>query len=92
MFTENISAFFADFAGDAQLGGQAVRGIFDNAYALGAVGVGMASTRPTFTLATAMVAGEPVGQALVYAGRTWLVAEHEPDGTGLSRLYLEAVA
>lgn len=89
MFTQDVSAFFQDFAGDATLAGLAVRGIYDNAYTLGAAGVGMASTRPTFTLPTASVVGEAVGQALVHAGHVYMVAEHEPDGTGISRLFLE---
>lgn len=75
----------------AILGGVEVRGVFDNGYAMGAVGMsGMASTQPVFTLATDALAGEAVGQTLQVNGVAYLVAAHEPDGTGMSRLLLEA--
>lgn len=70
--------------------GQAVAGIFDNGYALGNVGMsGMVSTQPTFTLPTASISGEPVGQTLVVNATSYYVSAHEPDGTGMSRLILE---
>lgn len=70
--------------------GQAVAGIFDNGYALGNVGLtGMASTQPTFTLPTASISGEPVGQTLMVNAISYYVSAHEPDGTGMSRLILE---
>lgn len=90
MFTEDLSIFFADFGVPATLGGVAVVGLFDQAHELGNVGlVGMAGTQPVFTLATASLAGDPVGQPLVVNATTYSVAAHEPDGTGLSRLLLE---
>ena len=70
--------------------GPAVAGVFDNGYALGNVGLtGMASTQPTFTLPTASISGEPVGQTLVVNSTSYYVSVHEPDGTGMSRLILE---
>ena len=95
MFTENLSAFFADFGVAATLGGStAVRGVFDDGHALGSVGlVGMAGTQPMFTLPTDSVTpADPVGQTLVIGARSFTVAEHQPDGTGVSRLMLEAAA
>ena len=95
MFTENLSAFFADFGVAATLGGStAVRGVFDEAYALGSVGLaGMAGAQPVFTLPTASITpADPVGQPLVIGARAFTVAAHEPDGTGVSRLILEAAA
>jgi len=91
MFSENIPAFFADFGVAATLGGNAVRGVFDNGFALGSVGlVGMSGTQPTYTLPTASVTpADPVGQALVIGADVYAVAAHEPDGTGVSRLVLE---
>jgi hypothetical protein len=91
MFTENIPAFFADFGVAATLGGNAVRGVFDNGFALGSVGlVGMSGTQPTYTLPTASVTpADPVGQPLVIGAEVYAVAAHEPDGTGVSRLVLE---
>jgi Phage Head-Tail Attachment len=88
------TAVFSHLANaEAQIGGGApVPGIFDNGYALGAVGIGMAGTQPTITLATASVSGEAVGQTLVVNGSSYYVAAHEPDGTGVSRLLLEVLA
>jgi len=78
---------------DATLNGIAVMGIFDNANAIGSVGpFGMASTQPTLTLPTASVPANPVGLSALVGAVTYLVAAHEPDGTGVSRLLLEASA
>lgn len=95
MFAEDISVFFsqAGFAHACTLGGVAVSAIFDNGYSLGgAGGLGMASTQPSITLPTASVPASPVGVAVVVGGNSYLVAAHEPDGTGVSRLLLEASA
>jgi hypothetical protein len=91
MFVENTAAFFTDFGQTATVGGVSVSGIFDKGYALGSVGaMGMASSQPTLTLATASVPASPVGTAVVVGGGNYLVGAHEPDGTGMSRLLLEA--
>lgn len=93
MFTEDLAPFFADFGADATLSGQAVRGIFSDPHAVGAVGsIGMADSQPDFTLATADVPANPVGALLVASGVTYTVVAHEPDGTGVSRLLLEPTA
>lgn len=92
-FAEDLSVFFSatEFAATAAtLNGVAVKGIFDAAYdAAGAGAYGMASTQPTLTLATASVPVNPVGLAVVVNAVNYLVAAHEPDGTGVSRLLLE---
>lgn len=73
--------------------GVGVTAIFDNGYALGNVGMlGMASTQPAIRLATTDVPANPVGMAVVVNAVTYLVAAHEPDGTGDSRLLLELAA
>jgi hypothetical protein len=87
--TEDLAPFFADFAVDATVNGAAVRGIFDNGFALGAVGIGMAGTQPTLRLRTADVTADPVGQAVSVNAVAYTVAAHEPDGTGVSVLMLE---
>lgn len=93
MFTEDFTPYFADFGVDATLNGVAVRGLLDAPYAVGSVGsVGMAGTEPAFTLPTASVPAGVVGMALVAGGKTYTVAAHEPDGTGVSRLVLEDAA
>lgn len=93
MMTEALSAFFsaAEFASTVTVNGVTVAAIFDNANALGSVGpYGMASTQPTLTLPTTSVPANPVGLSAVVGAVTYLVAAHEPDGTGVSRLLLEA--
>lgn len=88
-------AFFntAEFAVTGVLDGAAVVGILDKGYALGAVGmVGMAGSQPVFTLSTAQVDGDPVGKTLTVGTESYVVAAHEPDGTGVSRLLLEVSA
>lgn len=94
MFAADLATFFAPPAGQAvTVGGMVVFAIFDNGYALGSVGpFGMASTQPTLTLATANVPAAPEGQAAVVNGVAYVVATHEPDGTGVSRLLLEMSA
>lgn len=92
-FVEDFSAFFnpADFAFNANLGGVVIACIFDKAYQLGNVGnSGMATTAPVLTLATAVVPADPVGTAVVVSGVSYTVVAHEPDGTGVSLLMLEA--
>ena len=101
MFAEDLTPFFhPDSVGVsiATVGGVAGLGVqFDNGYALGNVGMlGMASSQPAIVLPAAQVPAEPVGTAVVItAGQgvgSYLVAAHEPDGTGISRLVLEASA
>ena len=76
---------------DATVNAVAVSGIFDNGYALGNAGMlGMATSQPSLTIATTDVPATPVGAAVVVNATSYLVAAHEPDGTGLSRLLLES--
>ncbi len=87
---EDLSPFFADFAVTATVDGASVSAIFDNGYQASAVGaLGMASSMPTLTLPTASVPASPVGKAVVVAGISYTVAEHQPDGSGVSTLVLE---
>lgn len=79
-----------EFAAPAMLAGAQVRGIFDNAYRQGEVGYnGMASTQPVFLVATSDVPANPVGASLVVNATSYLIASVEPDGTGMSQLFLE---
>ena len=93
MIQDPITVFFnpGEFGVEATLAGQPVRGILDRGYALGNVGlVGMAGTQPVFICPTP--AGDPVGQLLKIGANSYVVAAHEPDGTGVSRLLLEVSA
>ena len=92
MFAEDLSAFFnpAEMADSITLNSVAVSAMFDNGYALGNVGtMGAAGAQPILTLATTNVPANPVGTLAVVNGTTYSVAAHEPDGTGVSTLYLE---
>ncbi|EJL77355.1 hypothetical protein PMI15_04677 [Polaromonas sp. CF318] len=99
-FEEDFATFFDtdEFAVDATLNGVEVRLIFDRAYQFGDVGgAGMASTQPVATIATSAVPSSVEGKALVVQGSqpgfpialSFTVAAHEPDGTGVSQLFLE---
>ena len=93
MIQDPIRVFFnpGEFGVEATLAGEPVVGILDRGYALGNVGlVGMAGTQPVFTCPTP--AGDPVGQVLMVGADRYVVAAHEPDGTGVSRLLLEVSA
>ena len=79
-------------------GGDQVPVIFDNAYARGDVGaLGMASTQPAITLPTAAVPASPRGKTAVVTSTlhgtlNFKIVDHEPDGTGVSVLFLEKSA
>ena len=93
-FTEDLAAFLdpEDFAVDCTVGGEALRGIFDNAHALAAVGeVGMASSLARLTVASADLPASPLGTAVTVDGQAddFTVVEVQPDGTGMTVLVLE---
>ena len=93
MFTEDLSVFMnaAEFATTCTLNGATVTGIFDSAYLTASVGgFGAASSQPMLTLPSASVPANPVGLSAVINAVTYLVTASEPDGTGLTRLILEA--
>jgi hypothetical protein len=99
-FDEDLSVFFDtdELAVDATLDGVAVRVVFDRAYQFGDVGgAGMASTQPVATIASSALPSSVEGKALVVSGSqpgfplslSFTVVTHEPDGTGVSQLFLE---
>lgn len=99
MFVEDLAPFFdAESVGVsiATVGGVVGVGVqFSGAYALGNVGnLGMASSQPAITLPDSAVPADPVGSAVVITQGnglgSYLVAEHQPDGSGISVLLLEA--
>lgn len=75
-----------------------VIGIFDNDYVVAEVGAaGMSATAPAVTLRTCdLPPGCHTGASVeieYLGGRSWWrLAEHQPDGTGLSVLLLERTA
>lgn len=71
-------------------GGAAASVIFDEAYAMAAAGsLGLASTSPAITIFTSDLPASPEGTPVVVRGVSYTVAEHRPDGAGLSVLLLE---
>lgn len=92
MIGDDLTPFFVkgDFcAADDTLAGAPVVGIFDAEYMVDGGGMGMSSSRPAFTMATASVPATPIGQILMHAGKAYRVEDHQPDGTGKSVLILE---
>lgn len=101
MFAEDTTLFFdtaTGFGSTATVGGVPNVGvIFDNAYAQSGVGfIGMASSQPAITLPDAAVPAQPVGATvLITQGPglgSYVVASSEPDGTGITKLFLELAA
>ncbi len=75
----------------AQVDGVQVAGIFSNGYSAAPVGpLGMATTGPMLELPTASVPRSPEGKRVIVRSSAYVIAEHQPDGTGSSRLILEA--
>lgn len=72
-------------------GAAAVGGIFDNGYAVGAVGpLGMGGAEPSVVLPDSAVPAQPVGLTVAVNGVAYVVANAEPDGSGATRLLLES--
>ncbi len=90
MFVESFAPFFEEFAVACTVNGVARRGIFDTPYKMGAIAsAGISGIGPTLMLPTSQVSADPVGQAVVVNATNYVVAAHEPDGTGVSTLVLE---
>lgn len=99
-FTEDLTAFFSssDFAHDATWtpaaggGPYTVQVIFENAYREYAVGeAGQAGREPMCWVSDTQIAqgsGMKRGDALVIDSVSYVVAQVEPDGTGVSMVGL----
>jgi len=87
-FTEDFTPFLNadEFAVDATVGGVALRGIFDAAYA---DALGMGGTSPALLIATADAPAAAQGAAVVIGATSYTVANPEPDGTGMTLLRLQ---
>lgn len=85
-FTEDLTAFFNDFAVDATLNGSAVSVIFDAVYQ---DQFNVESFGPVATILTSQAASVAHGQSLVIGTTTYTVRGIEPDGTGITLLRLE---
>ena len=89
-----VLAAFADPTTDILVDGEAVTSaVFEDAYDLGTAGpYGMASSRPTITLASAMVRANVVGKSAYVGTQPYRVAECKPDGLGMTVLHLELLS
>lgn len=85
----DVSPFFTDFAIDATVGGQSVRGIFDSGYV---EPFGIAGRAARLHVPSSAVANVQQGAAVVISGTQYVVASIEPDGTGVTTLGLERAA
>lgn len=87
----NESATYTPTVGDAF----ALQGIFDVPFDLAGddgVGPGVASGAPQFHCRAIDLPAHPVGDALAFGGTSYVVRRAEPDGTGMTILYLEKTA
>jgi hypothetical protein len=82
---EYFDAYMQDFGQSVTVGGVAVRGIFDAAYA---DPLGMAGNQPVLTVATEDLPAVAVGQAVTVNATAYTVTTVEPDGTGITTLQL----
>jgi hypothetical protein len=92
-FDEDLSVFLstADFAVVATYNSATpVTGIFDNAHQLAPLGMAMqGAAAPQFLCRASDVDADPVGKSLVVGGVDYSIAEHQPDGTGMTVLILK---
>lgn len=88
-FVEDRAPFFADFGIDATVGGASVRGIFDNAFL---AQLNIVGTDPLLLCRTSDVTSATRGTAVTVPAGSFKVIRKEPDGTGMTRLILEAAA
>lgn len=65
-----------------------VPGIFRKPSSVASLGIGMADTSPSVTVASDAVMAAPVDQQIEVAGVSYIIGGAEPDGTGLTRLTL----
>ena len=94
MFTEDLSPFFdvaGGFAQTASVGGSSFPVIFDKAYA-SALGNMVESTGPVCQAKTADVSTVVQGTSITIASVAYKVREVQPDGTGVTILFLERAA
>lgn len=86
MFTEDTTAFFADFSVPATLGAATFAVIFDASY-IDALGI--STNQPAAVCKSADVAACTQGTPITINGTAYTVREVKPDGTGLTTLLLE---
>jgi hypothetical protein len=69
--------------------GVVIKGLFDNGYLQASVlGVGIESREPSFEAKDSNITGLDHGDTLTIAGVVYNIIRIEPDGTGMTKLYL----
>ena len=71
------------------IAGEDVGGIFRNPSQTVQLGMGVAESRPTLSLASSAVPSAPVGTELEIDGVPYIVSAEAPDGTGITVLFVE---
>jgi hypothetical protein len=88
-FAEDLAPFFdtAGFATAVTIDGASVNAIFDNAY-IEAGGLGVVGLQPILTCLSSDVDDVDIGAGVVVGSTDYLVVRMEPDGTGVTTVYL----
>jgi hypothetical protein len=71
------------------IGGAVVDGIFKNPSHKVDMGIGAADSRPSVTVASSAVPEHPVDSTIDIDGAPYIIGSCEPDGTGLTVLWVE---
>ena len=71
------------------IAGVEVGGIFKNPSQAAAMGIGAADTRPSVTVASSAVPENPVDSVVDIDGAPYIISATDPDGTGLTVLWVE---
>ena len=67
--------------------------VFDNGYSHGNVGeLGMANTQAAITILSELVPEDYDGVEILVNDQAFLIADVQPDGLGVSRVYLQVAA
>ncbi len=84
----DLPAMFPDFGIPATVGGVALTALFDDDYATALDAV--AGSTPVLMVQTAKIPAVALGAAVVLDVTNYTVVGIQPDGTGITRLVLEA--
>ncbi len=84
----DLPAMFADFGIPATVGGVALTALFDDEYATALDAV--AGSAPVLMVQTSDVPAVALGAAVLLDSTSYTVIGIQPDGTGITRLVLEA--
>ena len=74
---------------DVTFGGVTVRGIFRDPSTVVNLGLGVADTSPTVSVASSVVPTDPAGQQVLIDGVPYTIRHDAPDGVGMTLLTLE---